>query len=116
MVPGGPLIDPRNPETDLRIALVKKSTAKKFAEQTPSDPTEFASIFEKLNATPSSIENGDELVLIVSIVVYRRDEKKWWSGSVFPHGIFFPHVHDLGYLAETALTGAGAYSPQYLKS
>jgi hypothetical protein len=116
MVPGGPLIDPRNPETDLRIALVTKETARKFAEQTPSDPAEFASIFEKLRPTPARIENGGELVLIVSIVVYRRQYNEWWTGSVFPHGMFFPHEHDLGYLAETALTGAGAYSPQYLKS
>lgn len=116
VIPGGPLIDPRNPETDLRIAVVRKSTAMQFAQQTPSDPAEFASIFENLDSTPTSIENGDEIVLIVSIVVYRRNYNRHWRGSVFPHGLFFPHVHDLGYVAEAALTAAGAYSPQYLRS
>lgn len=114
MVPGGPLIDPRNPLTDLRIAVVKKATADAYTALTPDGHDDFVGMFKKIKAKPADIEDGDEIVIIISIVVHRKDRTKRWRGTVFPHGLFFPHAYDVGYLAENALTQAGAYNPQYL--
>lgn len=116
IVAGGPLIDPRNPLTDLQIAVVTKSTAEAYAQKTADGHDHFVDMFRDIRNTPGKIEDGGELVVIISIVVHRQDRSKRWEGTVFPHGLFFPHVYDIGYLGENALTRAGAYEPQYLST
>jgi hypothetical protein len=114
MVPGGPLIDPRNPVTDLRVAVVTKDTADTYAGMTAAGHDDFLGMFQAISPRPKAIDQGAEIVLIVSIVVHRERRDARWDGTVFPHGVFFPHAYDVGYLAENALTQAGAYEPQYL--
>jgi hypothetical protein len=116
VVAGGPLIDPRNPVTDLRIAVVTKATAEAFAQKTAASHDDFVDMFRDIRNTPAGIEGGDELVVIISIVVHRQDRSTRWKGTVFPHGLFYPHVYDIGYIGENALTQAGAYEPQYLRT
>ena len=113
-VPGGPLIDPRNPVTDLRIAVVTKETAEAYAGMTAASHADFLGLFETIAPEPKAIEAGAEIVVVISIVVHRERREARWDGTVFPHGFFFPHAYDVGYLAENALTQAGAYAPQYL--
>lgn len=116
MVPGGPLIDPRNPDTDLRIAVVSMATAEAYSAKVAATPEEFESLFEGIAARPGVIEKGTDMVVIISVVVRRPDRRSTWKGTVFPHGLFFPHAYDIGFAAEAALTASGAYQPQYLPS
>jgi hypothetical protein len=116
IIAGGPMIDPRNPLTDLRIAVVTKATAEAYAQKTAAAHDDFVDMFRDIRNPPAKIEDGDELVVIISIVVHRQDRRQRWEGTVFPHGLFFPHVYDIGYLGENALTQAGAYEPQYLRT
>jgi hypothetical protein len=114
MVPGGPLIDPRTPDTDLRIAVVKKETAEAFKTSAPDTMEEFERTFRRIKSHPDDIQYGDRLVFIISIIQRRPNRRRTWRSLVFPHGFFFPHVYDTGYVNEAAITMAGAYSPQYL--
>ena len=114
-VPGGPLIDPRNQDTDLRVAWVTKDMASSYAKEKATSGTEFVEIFERLAKDPANVKDGAEgMVCIISIVVRRDERDNDWTGTVFPHGFFFPHAYDTGYFVEVGLTFAGAYSEQYL--
>lgn len=113
-VPGGPLIDPRTPQTDLRIAVVKLDTANEFKGRLPDTIRDFESLFSDIKRRPEDIRNGDRLVYIVSITQRRPDRNRIWRSLVFPHGLFFPHSYDIGYINEAAISLAGAYEAQYL--
>lgn len=114
IVPGGPLIDPRTPDTDLRIAVVKKETAEAFKGYAPDTMEEFEETFRNIKSRPDDIRQGDRLVFIISIIQRRPERHSRWRSLVFPHGFFFPHLYDTGYVNEAAITMAGAYDPQYL--
>ncbi|GAB4576861.1 MAG: hypothetical protein Tsb0019_02680 [Roseibium sp.] len=114
MIPGGPLIDPRTPKTDLTIAVVTRSVAEAYAKKTAASEGQFLDLFKSVAATPADIRNGTDMVILVSIVMFRPDRKTLWRSTVFPHGFFFPHAYELSYAVEASLTMAGAYSEQYL--
>ena len=114
-VPGGPLIDPRTPDTDLRVAVVTRETAEAFRSLTASQETEFAALFESIAPDPAVIEDGAELAVVISIVLRRPDPTSAWASMAFPHGAFFPHAHSLPDFLELSLAMAQAYSPQYLQ-
>jgi hypothetical protein len=117
MIPGGPLIDPRSPDTDLRIAFVTPETAETYEGMTASEPEEFVELFKRIAEQPDDSESGRKgMVAIISIVLRRPHRGESWRSTVFPHGLFFPHAYDLGYIIESGLSLADAYSPQYLRS
>ncbi len=112
---GGPLIDPRCPSLDLRMAFVKKETADAFAALDASSHDEFSSLFESIKATPDVIKDGEDCVLIMSIVVHREDPDQLWQGTIFPHGIFFPHTYNPDWKAKWFLLPPElAYHEQYI--
>ncbi len=112
---GGPLIDPRCPNLDLRVAFVKKDTALAYEALDASNHDDFSSLFQSIKSTPDAIKDGEDCVLIMSIVVHRDDPDRIWEGTIFPHGVFFPHTYDPDWRAKyLMLPPALAYHEQYI--
>lgn len=111
---GGPLIDPNLPSQDLRIAFVKKDTALSFANEVATSHDDFENIFTRIKNQPDVIKDGTDCVIIISIVVHREDPDAIWGGTIFPHGIFFPHDYNPPLPLLLGLPFEWAYSEQYI--
>jgi hypothetical protein len=92
-VPGGPMIDPDNPNQSLRFAVTK---AQRWGDE--QNWSRHPLSFEELRTTipgPESIEDGANLALLLSIEVFRDVTRHplatGWSGTLCIHGIFFAH-------------------------
>jgi hypothetical protein len=117
--PGQPLLDPKIPLQTILVAVTRyrHDFDPKHAPLSSLSKESWEDLFysKKGIPAPNVIKDGADLVLWYSAEVHRKKNQPLAQGTVFLHGIFFPHNVEPGGMLQkiSPFSPVGSRDPEY---